>query len=79
MICSANDGELVTDTDEMTDSTRTLVFVQLTRSTDEHKDDSVKDIPRTDGDRVDLALDDDRRVLAAEKVHCLTELGVVYR
>ena len=37
VIWSWNDGELVIAIDEMTDSTRTLVFVQLTNAQRQHR------------------------------------------
>ena len=79
MICSWKEGELVTETEDITDSTRIEVFVQLTcgkcefvlrRRTfrGEH----------THRNRVHLPLHDDGRALASEQIDGMANLSVLH-
>ena len=80
MICSANEGEFVTETEEITDSTSTETFVQLTVrapiNTSYFRRDVLKIL--TDGDGIDLSFYNDRRFLAAEQVNYMTDFRVVH-
>lgn len=80
VICSWNEGELVTETEEITDSTNTLVFVQFTRVTLALARSNYVNRRRqhTEGYRVDLALHDDCRVLAAVQVDRLVEVSLIH-
>jgi len=73
VIWSVNEGELVTETDEITDSTRTDVFVQLTVNKLSASFPEVGLAKRTYRHSIDLPLDKYCRVFAAEKVHDLAD------
>ena len=78
MICSVNEGEFVTETDEITDSTSTETFVQLTVRiffNTLHPHRGVLEI-LTDGDGIDLSFYNDCRILAAKQVNYLTNFRV---
>jgi hypothetical protein len=75
VICIVKDGEAVTEMDEMTDSTRTEVFEQLTKRHVSAATLTVGDA-QTEGHGVDLALDDNCCSLTIEDVDGLVVLGL---
>ena len=78
MICSVNEGEFVTETDEITDSTSTETFVQLTVRALINTSYFLRDVLKTltDGDGIDLSFYNDRGILAAEHVNDVIQFRV---
>ena len=68
VICNAKEGEFVTEMDEITDSTSTDVFVQLTNKSISQNICQVRPA-LTKCYRIDLSFHDDSRTLAAIQVY----------
>ena len=67
VICNAKEGEFVTEMDEITDSTSTDVFVQLTNKSISQNVCQVRPV-LTKCYRIDLSFYDNSRTLAAIQV-----------
>jgi hypothetical protein len=80
VICSASEGEFVTETDEITDSTSTETFMQLTICTRINTSYFRRNVLKllTDGDGIDLSFYNDRGILAAEQVNYVAEFRIFH-
>lgn len=78
MICTAKDGEFVTDILEITDSTSTAVLMQLTRYRLSVGDGNCMTEVITESDCVNLPFNLNSRVLACKQIDGLADPSAFY-